>query len=171
MIRVLVSSCLLGEAVRYDGGDLLCEHAILRSWIEEGRVVAVCPEVEGGLPTPRPACEIVGGSGEDVLDGVVRLVDREGRDTTVHFLLGARVAVEKARTERVGIAVLAEGSPSCGSSWIYDGSFAGERREGRGVTAARLERNGISVFSQDQLEEASEALQRLERAGQEITRS
>lgn len=163
MIRVLVSACLLGERVRYHGGDALCSDPVLSRWLEEGRVVPVCPEVEGGLGVPRPAAEIRGGDGLTVLDGEARVLTRDGSDLTQAFERGARTALAVARTSGARLAILTDRSPSCGSSSIYDGSFSGARRAGVGVTAALLERHGIRVFGPQRLEEAERYLESLER--------
>jgi uncharacterized protein YbbK (DUF523 family) len=162
MIRVLVSACLLGDQVRYNGAAARSSSAILAAWLAEGRVVRFCPEVAGGLGVPRPPAEIVGGGGDAVLAGTARLVTRSGADVTDAFAAGARLALEAARTGRAGLAILKEGSPSCGSHRINDGSFSGTKIPGRGVTAALLERHGIRVFSEDEIEAASEYLRQLE---------
>ncbi|HVZ22684.1 MAG TPA: DUF523 domain-containing protein [Vicinamibacterales bacterium] len=155
MIRVLVSACLLGEKVRHDGRDAASSHPVVRRWLDEGRVVRFCPEVAGGLGVPRPPAEIV--------DGRVRTQD--GRDVTAGFDTGARLALGAAQTQNARVAVLKEGSPSCGTHRISDGSFTGRKIEGRGVTAALLERHGIRVFSEDEIEEAAEYLRGLENHG------
>ncbi len=163
MVRVLVSSCLLGEPVRYHGGDARLEDAWLRRWVEEGRVVSFCPEVEGGLPTPRPAAEIRGGGGLEVLRGEARVVTGSGDSVTAAFVRGAEKALEVARRDNVRLAILTERSPSCGSTSIYDGSFSGSTRPGAGVTTALLEANGIRVFAPDRLSQAAAYLATLDR--------
>jgi uncharacterized protein YbbK (DUF523 family) len=165
MIKVLVSACLVGERVRYHGGDAACAHPVLSRWLSEGRVLPFCPEVAGGLGVPRPAAELQGGVGEDLLDGAARATTKDGRDVTSAFLAGARAALAAAVAGGVGLAVLKEGSPSCGSGSVYDGSFSGARRPGRGVTAALLERSGIRVFSDAQLDEADRYLAKLSGGG------
>ncbi len=155
MIRILVSACLLGERVRYDGGDAACDSGILARWRAEGRLLTFCPEVAGGLPVPRRAAEIVGGDGPGVLNGGSRVLDTSGIDVTSHFLSGARGALEAARQNRVRLAVLKDGSPSCGNTFVYDGSFARIRRKGQGVTAAVLSEAGIRVFADTEIEAAA----------------
>jgi uncharacterized protein YbbK (DUF523 family) len=162
VIRVLVSACLLGEKVRYNGADAASGDRILREWVGEGRVVPFCPEVAGGLGVPRPAAEIQGGTGASVLDGTGQVRTRRGDAVTEAFLRGAELALAAARAGGARLAVLKDGSPSCGSGFVYDGSFAGRRAAGPGVTAALLQRNGIAVFSEAGLEEAAEHLSRLE---------
>ncbi|MHB8256127.1 MAG: 2-thiouracil desulfurase family protein [Acidiferrobacterales bacterium] len=161
MESVLVSACLLGQAVRYDGRDTLCDHPVLQRWYREGRIVAVCPEVAGGLPVPRPRSEIAFAAG-NVLDGSAKVVDSGGRDVTVYFLKGAGQALEVAQERNIRIAILKEGSPSCGSHVIFDGSFTGSKVRGSGVTAAKLRQAGIHVFSEDEIAEAEMLLQKLE---------
>lgn len=162
MIRVLVSACLLGERVRYNGAAATAANPILTRWLADGRIVPLCPEVAGGLGVPRPAAEIQGGGGASVLDGTARVLTLAGRDVTAAFIEGATQAADRAELDNVRLAVLKDGSPSCGSQSIYDGSFSGTRREDRGVTAALLERRGIRVFSEQQLPEAADYLDQLE---------
>lgn len=163
MEYVLVSACLVGESVRYNGGDKLCDHQVMQRWLREGRVVPVCPEVAGGLPVPRPPAEIAGGAGgQRVLDGETRVLDDAGRDVTEHFVRGAEIALANALAKNIRVAVLKEGSPSCGTGYTYDGSFTGTRVPDTGVTAARLRRAGIRVFSEAELEEAGNLLSSLE---------
>jgi len=162
VLCVLVSACLLGQKVRYDGADAARPNPILDRWVEQGRVVPFCPEVAGGLGVPRPAAEIVGGDGGAVLDGTARVVTAAGTEVTGAFRVGAHGALEQARTGNVCLAILKDGSPSCASTSIYDGTFTGTRRPGVGVTAAILERQGIRVFSEGQFEEAAAYLNALE---------
>lgn len=160
---ILVSACLLGHPVRYDGASAEGDHRALLRWAAQGRVIAVCPEVAGGLPTPRPPAEIWREeSGSSASQGKARVVDATGRDVASSFIKGADHALDVARAMGVRLAVLKDGSPSCGSSYVYDGSFRGRRASGRGVTAAALQDAGIRVFSEAQLEEASQCLARLE---------
>jgi uncharacterized protein YbbK (DUF523 family) len=166
MQLILVSACLLGETVRYDGGDRRCAHAVLLRWRREGRVVAVCPEVAGGLPVPRPPAEIAGAAGGlQVLAGAARVVDANGLDYSLQFVSGARQALALAQTKNIRIAVLKEGSPSCGSGFGYDGTFTATRVASAGVTAVLLQRAGIHVFSEERLAEADSLLRRLEAGG------
>ncbi len=165
MESVLVSACLLGEAVRYNGGDKRSDHDILQRWLREGRVVSVCPEVAGGLSVPRPPAEIVAGAGGlNVLAGVARVVAATTEDVTAAFVRGAEVAGELARAQRLRVAVLKEGSPSCGSSFTYDGTFTATRVAHPGVTTALLRQAGFHVFSELQWAEADALLQQIEAA-------
>ncbi|WP_371813897.1 DUF523 domain-containing protein [Diaphorobacter sp. HDW4A] len=163
----MVSACLMGLPVRYDGGSKRCVHPVPERWQSEGRLRLLCPEMEGGLPTPRAPAEIdVGASGADVLMHRSHVVDHDGRDVSVAFVLGAERAVHVAREFDIRVAVLKEGSPSCGSSWIADGSFSGVRVERDGVTAAALRAVGVQVFSENQWDEAAACLAAIERATQ-----
>ena len=159
MQKVLVSACLLGEAVRYDGLSKPIQSDILARWLSEGRVVPVCPEVAGGLTIPRIASEIekpLGGYA--VLDGRTRVVDASGRDVSEAFIKGANEALSVAQAKGIRVAVLKENSPSCGSSYCYDGTFTRTKIPQPGVTGAMLRRAGILVFSEEQLEEADKVL-------------
>lgn len=178
MEQILVSACLLGRPVRYDGTAKYRDDEILARWREQGRLVSVCPEVTGGLPVPRPPSEVsmaaaVGDPeaprstdpilrGAAVLDGHARVRTATGADVTAPFVRGAEQALEVAQRHGVRMAVLKEGSPSCGSSRIYDGTFTGTSVPGFGVTTALLSRHGIQVFNEDQLDQAATHLERLE---------
>ncbi|WP_263261406.1 DUF523 domain-containing protein [Pseudomonas sp. RIT-PI-S] len=151
--KVLVSRCLLGDRVRYDG-QASGHWDLLLAWQAQGRVVALCPEVTGGLPTPRPPAEIVGGQGRRVLTGEARIIASTGSDVTDPFLAGARAALALVQAEGIGVAVLKANSPSCGNEQAYDGTFTGTRIAGEGVTAALLKQAGVRVFNETQLAEA-----------------
>ncbi|WP_110970281.1 DUF523 domain-containing protein [Pseudomonas huaxiensis] len=157
--KVLVSACLLGQPVRYDG-RASGHPDVLQAWQREGRVVALCPEVAGGLPTPRPPAEIPGGQGGAVLDGDAQVVNIVGEDVSAAFLAGARLALELVRRHGIRVAVLKSGSPSCGNRLVYDGTFSGSKISGEGVTSALLRREGVLVFSELELDEAAKALGR-----------
>jgi uncharacterized protein YbbK (DUF523 family) len=152
MDKVLVSACLLGERVRYHGGDARIEHPILARWSSEGRLVPSCPEVAAGLATPRPAAEIRAGSAGR------RVLTSAGLDVTAAFERGAEAAVQTCATLGIRVAVLKDGSPSCGSHSIFDGSFSGRRIGGEGITAARLRAAGVRVFSETEIDAAEEYL-------------
>jgi len=163
MQKVLISSCLLGEPVRYHGRPQAVEQEIIQRWMQEGRAVPVCPEVLGGLGVPRPPAEITGAGGYAVLDGFAVVLDERGKDLTRPFLEGAVEALQVAQASGVRVAVLKDGSPSCGRTYIHNGQFRGTRKRGEvGVAAALLLRNGIAVFSEHQLEAADRHLQSLE---------
>lgn len=161
MEKVLVSACLLGNPVRYNGAALPFEDRTLTQWQKEGRLVLICPEVAGGLPVPRARAEIVSGDGLQVLNGRTRVININGRDVTVSFVAGAHKALELAGIYQIKLAVFKEGSPSCGSDYIYDGSFSGIKKPGKGVAAALLEKNGICVFSERKILEAKKYLKTL----------
>ena len=162
MQKILVSRCLLGHRVRYDGGASGPLDP-LQAWLDEGRVVPLCPEVAGGLPTPRAAAEIPGGQGGEVLDGQASVLTTEGEDVSAQFLSGARQALELVQQHGIGIAILKANSPSCGNLQTYDGTFSGVKVSGEGVTAALLKRHGVQVFSELELAEAEAALAALNR--------
>ena len=163
MKSILVSACLLGQPIRYHGGDARCENPVLERWIHEGRVVALCPEVAGGLPTPRPPSEIAqAAGGTAVLAGDARVVEKTGADVTAEFIHGANQALAIARQHGIRLAILKEGSPSCGSGYTHDGQFAGIHISKPGVTAALLLQQGVRVFSELQLDEAAQFLAQIE---------
>ncbi|MBM4763312.1 DUF523 domain-containing protein [Bacillus sp. B15-48] len=149
--RILVSSCLAGLAVRYNGTD--CLHKKIRKLIDEKKAVSICPEVVGGLSIPREPAEILSGDGEDVLDGKARVVNQSGKDVTDFFIKGAYKTLEKAQEINATFVVLKENSPSCGSTMIYNGKFTGTKVAGNGVTSALLKRHGFRVISEEQLDD------------------
>ncbi|MDY3199944.1 MAG: DUF523 domain-containing protein [Arcobacter sp.] len=155
-MKILISSCLLGEDVRYDGNnssiafnpkfsfslkelfmDILCENEIY----------SFCPEVAGGLSIPRIPAEIVKN------DKPFIVKNQEGLDVTINFLLGAKKALDICKDENIKVALLKANSPSCGNINIYDGTFSNNLIAGQGLTAKLLEENGIMVFNETQLKE------------------
>ncbi|NRP71412.1 hypothetical protein ILFOPFJJ_02298 [Ensifer psoraleae] len=151
--KILVSACLMGHAVRYDGASKPLSHPAIDRWREEGRLVTICPEMSAGMPVPRPPAEIEHGQvGADVLSGKARVVERTGRDVTDEFVQAAENALALALDTGCRFALLIDGSPSCGSGFIYDGRFSGARHPGMGVTAALLRQNGIEVYSDSEIE-------------------
>ncbi|WP_028649272.1 DUF523 domain-containing protein [Nocardiopsis sp. CNT312] len=164
MHRVLVSSCLIGHRVRYDGRAKTVSDTVLRRWRGEGRLVPHCPEVAGGLPVPRPPAEIEPGAcAEDVLAGRARILTPDGDDVTACFVAGARSALATARERGVAVALLKQASPSCGSREVYDGTFTGAKVPGEGVTAHLLAGHGIAVFGEEEIDRADRYLRGLER--------
>lgn len=137
---ILVSACLAGEKCRYNGEAFYSAH--VAKLVASGQAIAVCPEVLGGLPTPRPPAEIVAG----------RVLTRGGADVTEQYHSGALMGLELARQAGCSSAVLKARSPSCGVGQIYDGSFCGRLIAGDGVFAAVLKAAGIRVITEDQCE-------------------
>jgi len=140
-MKVLVSACLLGENCKYSGGNNRNEKVL--AFLRRHEAVPVCPEVLGGLPTPRTPAEIV--------DGVV--TDRDGKNVDREFRRGAALALELARREGVELAILQPRSPSCGARQVYDGSFSGRKVDGQGVFARLLLENGFRVLEPGDLDE------------------
>jgi len=161
MERILVSACLLGEKVRYDGRDSAV-HGLLDTWSKQGRIVSLCPEVAGGLCVPRAPAEIIDGNAIAVLSGMGRVMRQGGANVTDAFMDGAERALAQCWEHKIKIAILKEGSPSCGSSLVNDGRFSGLKVDGQGVTTALLTGHGISVFNEQQLTEAARRLTELE---------
>jgi uncharacterized protein YbbK (DUF523 family) len=155
-MKILVSSCLLGEDVRYDGNnssiafnpkvsfslkelfmDILCENEIY----------SICPEVAGGLGIPRNPAEIV----KNEKPFIVK--NEDDTDVTMNFLIGAKKALDICTEENIKVALLKANSPSCGNFKIYDGTFTNNLIDGQGLTARLLKENGIEVFNESQLKE------------------
>lgn len=132
---VLVSSCLAGIPCRYNGKA--APNAEVIELVESGRAIPVCPEVLGGLPTPRPAAEIVGD----------KVLSQEGEDFTPEFIYGAKKTLKIAEELECKKAILKSGSPSCGFKKIYDGTFTGNMKEANGIAGQLLHDNGIEIES------------------------
>jgi uncharacterized protein YbbK (DUF523 family) len=145
---VLVSACLAGRRCRFDGSSNRDDE--VSRLVAEGRAVLVCPEVDGGLGTPRPPAEIVGGDGRAVLEGRARVVTDAGADVTDAYVAGAHAALDAARAAGATRAILKARSPSCGLGAVYDGSFRRTLVPGDGVTAALLVASGIEVSPEEQ---------------------
>lgn len=154
MIKVLVSGCILGELVRYHGGHAKAAHAVLDRWQAEGRIVSVCPEVLGGLATPRPPAEIV--------LGTRTVMTRDGKDVTAEFVRGANVTARTAAQHSVRVAIMKSNSPSCGTSVIYDGTFSGAKVAGDGMATALLREQGIALFTENEIDAADRYIAELE---------
>jgi uncharacterized protein YbbK (DUF523 family) len=146
---LVISACLLGVACNHEGRG--SPRAVVDELAKHYRLVPVCPEVLGGLSTPRAAAELVGGDGADVLTGAgdARVVNIEGEDVTAAYRRGAEAAVAVALAVGARRAVLKARSPSCGASDIYDGTFSRRLVPGRGVTAAALSAAGLAVGSEE----------------------
>ena len=141
-MKILVSACLLGEPCRYDGQSKPCE-AVLRLG-ERHTLIPICPEVMGGLSTPRSPAEIQP-------DG--RVVNRLGVDVTKQYRAGAEEALRMAKD--CALAILKEKSPSCGKGRVYDGSFTGTLCDGNGICASLLLANGIDVLGETEVQEGT----------------
>ncbi|HHZ02071.1 MAG TPA: DUF523 domain-containing protein [Tissierellia bacterium] len=133
----LVSACLCGEKVRYDGKTKTVDK--IKKLVDEGKALPICPEVEGGLPVPRHPCEI-----KDE-----RVINTLGEDKTHNFVKGANRTLELCNEYNIKKAILKERSPSCGSNYIYDGTFTNTLIKGQGITARLLKENGIEVISEE----------------------
>ena len=136
---IFVSACLLGENCKYSGGNNRNEAVI--SFLNDKEYLAVCPERAGGLPAPRPLAEIRDG----------RVIDKEGKDVTAEFLLGAEKTLALAKKHRPELCILKANSPSCGCGEIYDGTFSGRKISGNGKTVELLLKNGFSVITEKQI--------------------
>ena len=141
MEALLISACLLGENCKYSGGNNALPEPVLTALRERYRLIPICPEVLGGLPTPRVPSERRG----------ERVVSREGADVTAAVQTGAETALETARREGCRKALLKANSPSCGSGTVYDGSFSGRLVPGDGVTAELLRAGGLKLFDEQRV--------------------
>lgn len=171
MEKILVSACLLGEPVRYNAEKLSIHpcglNECLQRWQQEMRLISVCPEVAGGLPTPRPPAEIEGGQGAAVLRLETRVVNVNGVDVTAAFRSGANVALALVQQHQIHFALLKANSPSCGNEHTYNGRFNGGKVLGQGVTAALLQEAGVQVFNEYQWRDLVQALEQRDQSKQD----
>ena len=133
-MKIAVSACLLGENCKYNGGNNFSEK--VAKYVEGHEVIPVCPEVLGGLSTPRTPAEIV--------DGIV--TRKDGISVDSEFRIGAQKALDIVIENQVELVILQSRSPSCGVNTIYDGTFSGKTIPGQGVFASLLEKNGIRML-------------------------
>ena len=144
-MNILISACLIGVNCKYNGGNNKVEKIIEQ--IRDVIFIPVCPEQLGGLTTPRPPAEII---------DETKIVNIEGKDVTQQFLNGAEETLKIAELYNCKYAILKERSPSCGSNQVYDGSFQGKVKNGEGMAASLLKKNGIKVYSEENFEELIE---------------
>ena len=141
MKPAIISKCLIGELCRYDGKRL---GKVNFKEMGNYRLIPICPEIDGGLPCPRPPAEIEAGDGRSVLKRESKIINTVGENVTDNYLNGAKIALEKAVSENAKIAFLKDKSPSCGVNRIY---VDGKLKRGMGVTAALLAQNGIRIVA------------------------
>ena len=139
MEKILISACLVGDKCKYDGKSNY--NPLIKDLLEKYELVPFCPEMEGGLPSPRTPSERKGD----------KVVDQNGRDVTRYFLLGAEKAYTICMYLGIKTAILKENSPSCGSHTIYDGTFSHKVISGQGYTTEYLSKRGIKVLSEDDI--------------------
>lgn len=138
-MNILISACLLGVNCRYDGKSKFIEK--VDSLKDKHNLIPVCPEIFGGLPTPREPAEIIGD----------RVLTKKGKDVTENYKRGAEEVLKLAKFFDCKLAILKERSPSCGYGKIYDGTFSGRLKDGNGVTAKLLIENGIKVIGESEI--------------------
>jgi uncharacterized protein YbbK (DUF523 family) len=141
-----ISACLLGIPCRWNQKGKL--HPDAFAAFAHGNALVVCPEVFGGMSTPRPACEIVGGDGRDVLAGMARVVDVNGHDYTQQFIAAAEKTLSLLQDNGITKIILKSGSPSCGAGTIYTGNFNGTTKDGVGVFTALLQKHNIDIIAE-----------------------
>ena len=140
-MKIMVSACLLGDNVKYNGKNNYQEDLV--KFLKNHEIIKICPEVLGGLSIPRSPSEIK----DD------RVINKNYEDVTKEFVLGSEKALDIARLENIKVAILKANSPSCGSGYIYDGTFQNKLIEGDGKTAELLKRNGITILNEKNYKE------------------
>ena len=140
MEKILISACLVGDNVKYNGGNNLSPK--IDALLEKYELIPFCPEVEGGLSVPRTPAERIGD----------KVINQAGEDVTDAYMKGAELAFNICLFLKIKKVILKEKSPSCGSKIIYDGTFSHKEIKGMGVTAEYLKKKGIEVFSEDDID-------------------
>jgi len=148
--KILISRCFLGEKVRYNNEALTLTHPLIVLWQQQKRFITICPEVSGGLSVPREPAEIQQNSNQ--------VITKSGISVSAQFNLGAQQALILCQQHNIRFALLKESSPSCGSTFIYDGSFTNNKILGQGVTSQLLAQHNINIFSENQLEKLKKLL-------------
>ncbi|KFX07901.1 purine nucleoside phosphorylase [Pectobacterium betavasculorum] len=164
MSNILISACLSGFPVRYNGTEKKSVGDYLAQWRKQARLITFCPELAAGFPTPRPSAEIIPASGSNsVIQAGAKVIEATGGDVTERYILGAWLALQMAQQHNCRFALLTEGSPSCGSNIIYSGRFDGSQTAGNGVTAELLRHHGIEVFSDREIGQLIERVEYCDR--------
>lgn len=143
---IAVSACLLGINCKYNGNNNKNDKVV--DYLKDKEYILICPEQLGGLSTPRKPSEIVDGDGYDVINHDSNIIDNTGKDVTKEFINGANECLKIAKMYGCKKAILKEGSPSCGSNYIYDGTFSGKKIRGVGTTTALFKNNKIKVINE-----------------------
>ena len=141
MEKILISACLVGDNCKYNGGNN--KSPLIDKLLERYELVPFCPEVEGGLPTPRHPSERIG----------ERVKMDNGKDVTFNYNRGADLAMNICLHLGIKVAILKENSPSCGVHNVYDGTFSKKLKRGEGVTSEKLRKKGIRVISENEIED------------------
>jgi len=160
-MKILISACLLGEDVRYDGGNsailytpsfTFSQKELFMDILSENEIFSFCPEVSGGLSIPREPAEIVS------IEKPFKVETKDKENVTINFLLGAKNALEICQKEGIEVALLKSKSPSCGNEEVYDGTFSQTLIKGQGLTAKLLLENGIKVFNELQISQLAKII-------------
>lgn len=142
--KLLISSCFLGNLVKYNGSHNSLDKNILEQLHNRYILYPVCPEVDGGLPVPRIPCEIISNT-------PLKILNKDGENKTSEFLLGAQKTLQTCKKENIKLALLKANSPSCSNKYVSDGTFRKKRIPGLGVSAKLLQDNGILLFNEDEV--------------------
>jgi len=148
--KILISRCFLGDNVRYNSVVLTHVHPLIRLWQQQKRFISICPEISGGLSVPREPAEIQQSTKE--------VITQSGINVSAQFKFGAQQALTLCQQHNIRFALLKESSPSCGSSFVYDGSFSNNKVLGEGVTSQLLTHHNINVFSEKTIERLEKLL-------------
>lgn len=143
MKSLLISKCLLGENVRYDGGNCSLGDKVIKRLQAKFNLIPICPEVLAGMSIPRIPIELKEG----------RVITKNQQDVTDKFVSVKSLIKELSRSHKIEMALLKEGSPSCGVSQIYSGDFDGKIIPGSGIITMYCKELGLKVYSEDQIEE------------------
>jgi uncharacterized protein YbbK (DUF523 family) len=144
---IIVSACLAGVNCRHDGK--IIENKLIQKLVSRRLAIPLCPEVLGGRPVPRVACEIIGGTAEQVLTGTAYVRDKNGKDVTTEIQDGVKNVMKAVSRMNVTAVILKTKSPTCGKGKIFDGTFTGKMIDGVGVLTAALLNEGVKVYTEE----------------------
>ena len=140
MKKIAVSACLVGKNTKYNGKNNYNENVI--NYLKDKEYILICPEVTGGLPTPRQPSEII----KD------KVINKKNEDVTFNFITGANKTIKLLLSENVDTVILKSNSPSCGYGKIYDGTFLGNLIDGNGVFAELALKHNIKIYTEKDIE-------------------
>lgn len=139
-MKIAVSACLVGKNTKYDGTNNYNKSVM--EYLKDKEYILICPEVTGGLPTPRVPSERVNG----------KVINKENIDVTHNFVIGASKTLEELKKQNIELVIVKSKSPSCGYKQIYDGTFTGTIIEGNGVFTELAVKNGIQILTEKDIE-------------------
>lgn len=139
-MKIAVSACLVGKNTKYDGTNNY--NKAVMEYLKDKEYILICPEVTGGLPTPRVPSERVND----------KVINKENVDVTHNFVIGSSKTLEELKKQNIELVIVKSKSPSCGYKQIYDGTFTGTIIEGNGVFTELAVKNGLKILTEKDIE-------------------